>query len=151
MKKLQIKYHLHVKHVTISVFSYISNVKKYIAVLLVFIFTSASTSLGEWLRLPTLIHHYFEHVEWDNTSFLQFLAEHYAKNINHPDDSHHDHENLPFKTTHCYSLHWLMGWMDDSTVYCSDVRIFITENFVLYYQSHYSNAHLNSIWQPPRA
>src|SRR5690606_33774379 len=76
---------------------YLCVVKKVIAVFFLFILLTANTAFGQLLRLPTLVHHYLEHVEWDNSTLFQFLSEHYATTINHPDDKHHDHEKLPFK------------------------------------------------------
>jgi hypothetical protein len=62
--------------------------------IILFIFLTANTAFGQMLRLPTLVHHYLEHVEWDNMTLFEFLSEHYAVNINHPDDKHHDHEKV---------------------------------------------------------
>lgn len=76
-----------------------------VAILFLSIFLTANTTFVQILRLPTLVHHYWEHVEWDNSSLIEFISEHYAKQINHPDDKHHDHQNLPLKALDCQASH----------------------------------------------
>lgn len=124
--------------------------KRVIAISFLFIFLTANTAFGQLLRLPTLIHHYIEHVELDNSSLFEFLSEHYAKTINHPDDKHHDHEKLPFKTTDCHTSQ-VVTLVPQPTFAISQI-IFNTVEIKkpIYNQQHYSNAYLNSIWQPPR-
>lgn len=71
--------------------------KKVIAIFFIFSFLSANTALGEFLKLPLLIHHYIEHNQDNNShSFLDFLTMHYRADDNH----HHndsEHEHLPLK------------------------------------------------------
>ncbi len=124
--------------------------RKLIAISFLIILLTSSNSFGQILRLPTLVHHYFEHVEWDNSTLSEFLSIHYAVNINHPDDKHHDHENLPFKTvdSHTSIIDNIFLQTNYSIikviVETSDIKISSS-----YYQN-YSNSYLNNIWQPPR-
>jgi hypothetical protein len=101
------------------------------------------------MRIPTLIHHYFEHVEWDNSSLSTFLSEHYSLHINHPDDKHHDHENLPFKTIHA-GVHNVV--ITPQPQFCLSQNVFFPTKTIslISNQLNYSNQYLNSIWQPPR-
>ena len=77
-------------------------VKKIIAISFLFIFLCANTEIGQLLKIPNLIEHYFEHhdhKEEHNMSFLEFVKSHYNANHKHSDtDKHDDHQNLPFKT-----------------------------------------------------
>ena len=115
-----------------------------------FIFLTAHTALGQLLRLPTLVHHYLEHVEWDNSTLLEFLCEHYAMKINHPDDKHHDHEKLPFKNLDFHTSQ-VMSIVPQATFSISQIIPDTVEiKKSIRKQQHYSNAYLNSIWQPPR-
>lgn len=102
------------------------------------------------LRLPTLIHHYWEHVEWDNSTLLEFLSEHYAKEINHPDDKHHDHENLPFKAVDCQAMQVVTIVSQPTFLISQIIPDTVEIKKSIRNQQHYSNAYLNSIWQPPR-
>lgn len=115
-----------------------------------FIFLTANTAFGQVLRLPTLVHHYLEHVEWDNSNLIEFLSEHYAKTINHPDDKHHDHENLPFKAVDYHSSQVVV--FVPQTPFSLSQIIFETVNvkIAIHNQQDCSNSYLNSIWQPPR-
>jgi len=66
-------------------------VKKGIIIFFLLSFLSANTAFGEVLKLPLLIHHYFEHSQEDNdNSIIDFLAKHYIEDINHQyNDAHY--------------------------------------------------------------
>jgi len=125
-------------------------VKKVIAIFFLFSFLSANTAFGEVLKLPLLIHHYIEHTQEDNdNSIVDFLVKHYGKDINHHhNDSHHDHDNLPFKTINVHSV---------QVVYIQPLFVEFSRQIAekeleipILQQQNYSNAYLNSIWQPPQ-
>ena len=124
--------------------------KRVIAISFLFIVLTANTAFVQLLRLPTLVHHYFEHVEWDNSTLIEFLSVHYASTINHPDDKHHDHEKLPFKALECQAIQ-VQTFIPQTTFSIAQI-IFNTVEIKkpIYNQQNYSNAYLNSIWQPPR-
>lgn len=117
--------------------------------LLLFSFLTADTSFGQFLRIPTLIHHYLEHVKWDNSTFYEFLCEHYAAKINHPDDKHHDHENLPFKTLNCHATH-VLNIAPQIWVLSEPNCRFVEEKIGVLRTQFCQNLYLNTIWQPPR-
>lgn len=123
--------------------------KRFIAISFLFLFLTANTALGEILRLPTLLKHYIQHEEKENTSFFEFLKLHYADKINHPDD-HQNHHKLPFKTMDFHSLQVIS---QDVPVLISFAQI-ITDSIVIKnairQQQFHSNSFLNNIWQPPR-
>jgi len=130
---------------------YICFVKKVIAICFMFMFLSAYTAVGQILRLPTLVHHFLEHVEQENASLQTFLAEHYASQINHPDDIHNDHQNLPFKALDHQQISVVALVNVPTTI------LFTTSPFPSVMvkkadrtQSDFSKSYLNSIWQPPR-
>ncbi|MCZ2100976.1 MAG: hypothetical protein LC107_05510 [Chitinophagales bacterium] len=124
--------------------------KKVIAIFFLFSFLSANTAFGEVLKLPLLIHHYFEHSqEDDDNSIIDFLAKHYGKDINHHhNDSHHDHDKLPFKTFNPHSVN-----MFDFQPLFNEVSIPLAEKELktpVLQQQIYHNDYLDSIWQPPQ-
>lgn len=126
--------------------------KRLVAISFLLIFLSANTEFGQLLKLPVLIHHYLEHVELDeNESLTNFLKVHYEREINHPDDIHGDHENLPFKTTDCHTA--------QIPVILQSLRIeilpvtektAIQDKKIYSIEEHYYFSHLRNIWQPPR-
>ncbi len=125
--------------------------KKVIAIFFLFSFLSANIAFGEVLKLPLLIHHYIEHTQEDNdNSIVDFLVKHYGKDINHHhNDNHHDHDNLPFKTINVHSIQVVyfhpLFIKFSRQIAEKDLKIPILQ------QQNYSNAYLNSIWQPPQA
>ncbi|WP_051296079.1 hypothetical protein [Eisenibacter elegans] len=122
--------------------------KRTAAISLLVLFLSANTIFGELLRLPVLVHHYWEHVAKDqNTAVLDFLASHYAKQINHPDDQHRDHENLPFKTIpSMLSLVFLPKVCIDIPVLAARL---LPQIKTVNKPQPYTIAYLGSIWHPP--
>ncbi|MGC4235091.1 MAG: hypothetical protein QM594_19130 [Niabella sp.] len=112
---------------------------------------TTNTMFGELLRLPTLIHHYLEHCEWDNNnSVIDFLSEHYSGTINHPDDQHNDHQRLPFKSTDGFTAQ-VVTVMPPALF---ELPRIVPETNALKrlpsLKQDYSNHYLDSIWQPPR-
>lgn len=126
--------------------------KRIVAIAFLLTFLSSNTELRQLFKLPVLIHHYFEHVELDeNESLANFLKVHYEREINHPDDIHGDHENLPFKTTDCHTAHIpvILQPLQLEITSISE-KIAVQDTKIYSIEEHYSFAHLKNIWQPPR-
>lgn len=103
------------------------------------------------MRLPILVHHYLEHVKCDhNKSFADFLAAHYALKITHPDNKHHDHENLPFKSADCSASQVIPILPQNVNARPKMIFIDLDLKKAGYYQPNCSSSCLDSIWQPPR-
>lgn len=122
-----------------------------ISIILLHLFTT--TIAGELLRLPLLIHHYFEHDENDeHESVIHFLKEHYVE-LHKVINQHHadDHKHLPFKTNYKAYLASSVLIVPRAFV-SSDLIAFNTTSLVvsaneLSVYSHF----LADIWQPPKA
>lgn len=70
--------------------------------------------------------------------------------INHPDDKHHDHQKLPFKAVDCQAMQ-VFTIVAQHTFSISEIVPGPTEiKKSIRKQQYYTNAYLNSIWQPPR-
>ena len=124
--------------------------RRAIAISFLLIFLTTHTAFGQFLRVPVLVHHYLEHVEQDNFSLFQFLSEHYTSKINHPDDQHHDHEKLPFKSTQNQTSQVVMTVPYPIFSFVQRILKTVEIKITIRNTQHYSNAYLNSIWQPPR-
>jgi len=131
-------------------FRYICEVKKIIAIIILFSFLSANTAFGQIMRLPNLINHYFEHNESNDISLFDFLSEHYAKTINHSDDKQSDHKKLPFKTIDWHSAQIVSLKPHPNFAIPLIIPEVIEINKSSHQKNYYLNAFLNSIWQPPR-
>lgn len=109
---------------------------------------SANAFVGQLLQLPVLVHHYVEHAAEDNMTFYDFLSIHYASNVNHPDDQHNDHKNLPFKSLQLAGSNF--STVAPSSIHFSGKPIIsnVIKVFVCY-QKHHASLFVNDIWQPP--
>lgn len=125
--------------------------KKMISIALIFMFLFESSGLKELVKMPILIHHFYEHkAKHPADNFLNYIAKHY----NNPQESEsaHDKETdqqLPFKSSDSYQAH---------------ISAFIVTEYkilpVVYdikskqYNSHTESAIITrsfDIWQPPKS
>lgn|GEM_PF-565326 len=121
--------------------------------LLLTVFLSADPFFGEIWKIPTLLHHYFEHKkEDDSTTFLVFLGNHYKSDIGHRHSTHasRHHSRLPFHSLENHSFHSdLVPPKQVCTVFRVPIIAFRPVKKPAEGQI-YPNDCLVSIWQPPR-
>lgn len=81
--------------------------KKTTVILFIVSFLLETSCLKELIKMPLLIHHYFEHITCHpKDNFISFISKHYAGEQN--SDSVHDKETdkqLPFKSTENFQAH----------------------------------------------
>ncbi|KKX48475.1 hypothetical protein L950_0220790 [Sphingobacterium sp. IITKGP-BTPF85] len=81
-------------------FPYICVYEKVLAIFFLTTYLISTTELGQLLKFPMLVEHYFEHKEKSpQISVIEFLALHYEGNHleNHPHDDDYDQDQkLPF-------------------------------------------------------
>lgn len=126
--------------------------KRLLAIFSLLTFLHAHMAFGEVLKLPMLVQHYLEHIDEDkDITVFQFFVQHYTEGIDHNhQENHNHHDKLPFKTTdgHFSSVVSMVSppfvMVSHHTVAAAALRM------PAYHQQDYSNAYLNSIWQPPR-
>lgn len=74
--------------------------RKLFAILFLSVYLISTTELGQLLKFPMLIEHYFEHKEKNpQITVMEFLVLHYEGNHleNHPHDDDYEHDQqLPF-------------------------------------------------------
>jgi hypothetical protein len=109
--------------------------------------------VGELLKLPLLVHHYFEHDEKDeHESIIHFLLEHYAE-LHASINQHHadDHRHLPFKSTEKEYFTISTSLVPNTFQSNEPVTFYFnTVNSIRKDASVYSHFHAD-IWQPPRS
>jgi hypothetical protein len=71
------------------------NMKAAASILLV-VFLSAQTPLGQILKLPLLIEHFYGHKQQSSVSLINFIIDHYSHE--HHDADRSEDQQLPFKT-----------------------------------------------------
>jgi len=125
--------------------------KRTIAIFYLFTFLSANTACGEVWKLPVLVQHYWEHSKKENNiTLFEFLIIHYSDRSNHPANSTHHHEKLPFKSA-VLQAGQIFSIAPPSTISLSklmhqeDIKPLPGNQ-----QNNYSNNYLSQIWQPPR-
>jgi hypothetical protein len=114
---------------------------------------SGNTFAMEIMKIPGLVHHYFEHESKDHPdeSFYAFLSEHYFYNDHNEDSDGHCDDKLPFKHCNDCGHHstvislFLIPQKISFTVHEDQSE---KENFSFYKESiSIYNGH---IWQPPK-
>ncbi|MEO8117247.1 MAG: hypothetical protein ABI653_06315 [Bacteroidota bacterium] len=124
--------------------------KKFFAILFLFLYLFSTTELSQLLKMPLLVQHFMEHREMNSEiTFWQFLNMHYAtgdvKNTEHEKDT-----QLPFKAhDNCVA--------SISNVYLPTQKISITKPVRILENKHFKtpeqfllSTFLSNIWQPPR-
>ncbi len=126
--------------------------KKGVLIALLSLFVFANTELGQLIRVPVLIHHYFEHLEENpKESIFEFISEHYQAHILHPDDKHGDHQRLPFKTTHLTVLNIPLITESESIYFVLHDSITIPEKKQFFKTiDTYRFETKSGVWQPPQ-
>jgi hypothetical protein len=114
-------------------------VKSFVAISFILLHLFSTTELGELLKLPVLVHHYFEHEEeHEHLSFIGFFKAHYAE-LHKAEGKHHneDHQRLPFKG---HDHHFLTVNISavpraytcvQPSVYCEAKKSFINKRSIL--------------------
>lgn len=128
-----------------------SDLNRALSILFLLMYLSANTEVGQLLKLPVFVHHYYEHVENDKeTSVLSFLKDHYNNQISHPDDADHDHKNLPFKTIGGH-IALVPAIVPPSTVEISiQTACDFQDHTVFQIEDSYHYSAMKGVWQPPR-
>lgn len=125
--------------------------KKVIAISFLFVFLCANTELHQLLRIPVLVHHFFEHNQQEpDETFADFLNEHYSGQQNDSDNDHHEHDNLPFKSADCATAHVLLAFVSEAQFSITRQVIFKDKISPIYNRAFYSSSVVNTIWQPPK-
>ncbi|MCB0734451.1 MAG: hypothetical protein H6608_10010 [Flavobacteriales bacterium] len=120
-----------------------------LAVILLFFFTSSATELHQVIKLPVLIHHYLEHKhEHPHQDLANFLSDHYLNGSQHS-DTHHEHNQLPFKSDHCSPVH-IPVLLDGGSTELTAPLVASGEWLHSMSESMFSAQVLNTIWQPPK-
>jgi|SRR5215203_4307443 len=114
-----------------------------IAICLFALLTSTQTPLGQLLKLPVLMKHFYTHRNQDNVSLLEFLASHYTSEHNDADRA--EDEKLPFKSIILLSVEPAI--VPDSTDFSLS---FAVPAKVMMQDTYTPQQHLYCIFHPPR-
>ncbi|SUI97999.1 Uncharacterised protein [Sphingobacterium multivorum] len=129
--------------------------KKVLAIFFLTTYLISTTELGQLLKFPMLVEHYFEHKEKSpQISVIEFLALHYEGNHleNHPHDDDYDQDQkLPF-IMHGTVLSFCFVYPQPiffESIHKIDIQR--SSKVVSFDDSFVSNQFLSAIWQPPKS
>ncbi len=123
--------------------------RRLLSSLLLSLYLFTGTGLVEWLRLPALLSHYFDHCDQKEIGFMEYLALHYVDG-NHADTGVHDGRHLPFKSPDTglfTAIHAILpeaysvafGYRPDPVSSSAVAAIWLPQGL-----------YAGAIWQPPR-
>jgi hypothetical protein len=128
-------------------------VKKIVAISFLFIFLCANTEVGQLLKLPTLVSHYFEHSDHKDDhhiAFIDFVKSHYNDNHKHSDtDKHDEHQNLPFKTINS-SVSSVLAFENPTDIVFRKPITISTSITTPFSKEFYTSDVFACIWLPPK-
>lgn len=125
--------------------------RRFIALLLLFIYIQPAGALRELFKLPLLAEHYFDHREENqNVNLVSFLISHYYTEDGTDYDADEDRK-LPFKSSEQIST---VGSIAVSPPASSDIftrpDFSPLRNYLIMDDRNIPSGHLDTIWQPPR-
>ena len=124
--------------------------RKLIPILLLLFVTTSATDIIQFMKLPALTSHFFEHkANSSHLSFVDFLMMHYTGHDHNDQDQEKDMQ-LPFKDMHHFSQS-MYSWSIQKRINPFDLIIQSQRSAIVIYDeySDYSTF-TSSIWQPPK-
>jgi hypothetical protein len=108
--------------------------------------TFTQTPLGQLLKLPVLVEHYYKHKKVENVSLSQFLNDHY--NTKHNDADQAEDDQLPFKTVLLQNMGFAIVPSILRTDFALNANVPVTTRLK---NTYTPQQHLCCIFHPPRA
>lgn len=129
--------------------------RRVLTILFLSLYLISTTELGQLLKFPMLVEHYFEHKEKNpQINVMEFLAFHYEGNHleNHPHDEDYEHDQqLPF-IVHIDVLSVSFVLTPPFSFEIETRKLVGKEPKALPLDDAFSdNNYLSAIWQPPKS
>jgi hypothetical protein len=116
-----------------------------VTILLAILLTFTQTPLGQVLKLPFLVEHFYKHKTQNHASLLEFLIDHYSKEHNDADRS--EDKRLPFKSVILQN----MGFAIVPNIPKADFSLTVDDAKKMILPGFYvPTQHLCRIFHPPR-
>lgn len=114
------------------------------------IYVFSATAVGELLKLPLLVEHYYDHKEENTTtSLVSFLAMHYYSEDGSDKDAKEDNQ-LPFKSIDTTTVSFISLMPPALSGAVTKPEQLVNPSFGVYKELFLSSQYLAAIWQPPR-
>ncbi len=126
--------------------------RKFICVFLVSVYLFSNSEAKQFLKIPKLIEHFYNHKERDaSTTLISFLKLHYLDDHGKDADYKEDMK-LPFKThdSHCHAITTGITTPPKTLEICIDKSIFLLEKRPHYvYTEPITNLFNMAVFRPP--
>lgn len=122
--------------------------KKIVVIFLISVFMCANTAIGQLLKIPNLIEHYYAHnneLASDSISFIDYIISHYSASA----EKTHEHQDLPFKTVD-NSTNLLFAFSIITTNQIQVLKPLISIKKKFFYNKSFKSKLIISIWLPPK-
>ena len=111
---------------------------------------SFNINLEDISKFSALLEHASFHKEMYGDTFLDFLAEHYGEAKDKHENSHKEHEDLPFKDGHHIFSHINTSFINIDNTFELNYTEFIEIPFNFFYKDTFSAFEKSSVFQPPK-
>ncbi len=111
---------------------------------------SFNISFEDFSKLSVLLEHADFHQEAYGDSFLDFLVEHYGENNSVHNETHEEHDNLPFKHNHQTCVHPNISFTLQTLTSDTEQQHFIETPFNFFYKESTTLFEKPSVFQPPK-
>lgn len=124
---------------------------KIAAILFIAVYTLSTPATSEFLKLPVLAAHFYDHRKENNLSLTSFLFLHYVIEDNTDSDADEDRK-LPFKSGEQIALLSFIS-LTPPVVVTGLIKSYTKNNnaFIIRDDFFISSQYLAAIWQPPRS
>lgn len=120
--------------------------RKLATILLLIVFSSSFTELGQLWKLPFLVQHFYTHQQQEGATLTHFILEHYGND--HEDADRDQDMKLPFKTIlDNPSINAVPGI---AKLEIGKIEIPEAPRFVLLHTSFVPSIYARQVFHPPR-
>ena len=124
--------------------------KKCLAVILLSLYLCATTELYQFLKIPILVEHYFEHKsENPEMTVFAFLKMHYDNPVK--DADWQTDQKLPFITHHEHSIIVFILNPLFSLEINENQQPILSRKIIAYNDAVLDSDIINAVWQPPKS
>lgn len=111
---------------------------------------SFNINLEDFSKISALVEHAQYHKEKYGDTFLEFLVEHYGDDREEHENSHTEHEDLPFNDSHHMCSHINTSFLSVVNTFDFKYQEYIEIPVNFYYKDMFTAFEKTSVFQPPK-
>ena len=125
-------------------------IKRIPALILLVVYLFSATTSREFLKLPVLVEHYFDHMEENKSiAFVRYLIQHYYAEDGTDQDAAED-KRLPFKSPENNTLSFVSLKPPCLFISADKDEMYFNKSFRIQDDRLRTSRYPDAIWQPPR-